>query len=123
MRFLANKNFPLDAVEALRIAGHDVVWIRTESPGATDVIVLSRAQQESRTLLTFDKDFGELAFRTGLPASCDVILFRIPTPSSMEVATKVVSVIEMRTDWAGAFSVVEQHRIRTRTLPPASSNT
>jgi len=44
MRFLANENFPLDAIEALRQNGHDVVWIRVESPGISDSEVLSRAQ-------------------------------------------------------------------------------
>lgn len=40
MRFLANENFPADAVEALRAAGHDILWIRTEAPGITDPEVL-----------------------------------------------------------------------------------
>jgi predicted metal-dependent hydrolase len=44
MRFLANDNFPLNAVEALHQQEHDVVWIRTESPGISDTEVLSRAQ-------------------------------------------------------------------------------
>lgn len=43
MNFLANENFPLDAVAVLRQAGHDVVWIRTASPGITDEAVLARA--------------------------------------------------------------------------------
>lgn len=30
MRFLANENFPFDAVEALRQNGHNVTWIRTD---------------------------------------------------------------------------------------------
>lgn len=88
MRFLANENFPLDAVEALRQQQHDVVWIRTESPGISDPEVLSRAQAEDRILLTFDKDFGELAFRTKLPAASGMILFRIAAPSSAVVAQK-----------------------------------
>jgi len=33
MRLLTNENFPLDAVEALRSAGHDVAWVRTDAPG------------------------------------------------------------------------------------------
>jgi hypothetical protein len=37
-------------------------------------------------LITFDKDFGELAFRSKLPASSDVILFRISAPSPAHVA-------------------------------------
>ncbi|MGL5034589.1 MAG: DUF5615 family PIN-like protein, partial [Microcystaceae cyanobacterium] len=86
MRFLANENFPLDAVEALRQNGHDVVWIRMESPGISDPEVLSHAQAENRILLTFDKDFGELAFRSKLPASVGIILFRIKAPSGSVVA-------------------------------------
>jgi hypothetical protein len=33
MRFLADENFPGDAVAALRISGHYVLWIRTDAPG------------------------------------------------------------------------------------------
>lgn len=47
MRFLADENFPLDAVEALRQKGHDVAWIRTESPGISDPEVLRCAQIEN----------------------------------------------------------------------------
>ncbi len=68
MRFLANENFPFDAVDALRKSGHDVVWIRTESPGASDQSVLAMAKSEARILITFDKDSGELAFHSKLPA-------------------------------------------------------
>ncbi|MFM7576279.1 MAG: DUF5615 family PIN-like protein [Microcystaceae cyanobacterium] len=116
MRFLANENFPLDAVEALRQNGHDVVWIRVESPGISDPEVLSRAQAENRILLTFDKDFGELAFRSRLPASVGIILFRIKAPSGSVVAEKVVKVISLRDDWHGHFTVVEEDKIRMRDL-------
>jgi predicted nuclease of predicted toxin-antitoxin system len=63
MRILANENFPGDAVNALRLEGHDVAWIREDAPGSLDTQVLQRAQDEERVLITFDKDFGELAFR------------------------------------------------------------
>jgi hypothetical protein len=33
MRFLANENFPGRAVKALEAGGHDVVWVRTATPG------------------------------------------------------------------------------------------
>jgi len=33
MRLLANENIPLDAVETLRVGGHDVLRIREEVPG------------------------------------------------------------------------------------------
>ncbi len=40
MRILANENFLADAVSALRDHGHDVAWIRTDSPGISDEEVL-----------------------------------------------------------------------------------
>lgn len=67
MRLLADENIPGDAVDALRAAGHDVVWIHTDAPGSTDPDVLALAQREGRIVVTFDKDFGELAWRTRLP--------------------------------------------------------
>ena len=78
MRFLADENFPGDAVTALRSSGQDVLWIRTDAPGITDQDVLARSLKDARVLLTFDKDFGELAWRSGLPASCGIVLFRLP---------------------------------------------
>jgi predicted nuclease of predicted toxin-antitoxin system len=117
MRFLANENFPLDAVEAVRNCGHDVAWIRTDAPGSKDPDVLKRAMSEQRILLTFDKDFGDLAFQFGLPATCGIVLFRLQARSSAALAALVVAALQSRTDWAGHFSVVQLGRIRTRPLP------
>jgi predicted nuclease of predicted toxin-antitoxin system len=116
MRFLADENFPLDAVEALRENGHDVAWIRADSPGIADPLVLERAQIEKRIVLTFDKDFGELAFRLKLLATAGIILFRIKAPSSLVIAEKVTKAIALRDDWYGHFSVVEDDKVRMRVL-------
>lgn len=117
MRILADENFPRDAVEALRGQGYDIVWIRTEAPGSSDREVLARAQNENRIIITFDKDFGELAFRFRLSAASGVILFRILPSSSERIAQIVVAVLAARTDWAGNFTVVEADRIRMKPLP------
>jgi predicted nuclease of predicted toxin-antitoxin system len=120
LRLLANENFPGAAVEALRARGHDVAWVRLDAPGSNDRQVLHRAVVEARILLTFDKDFGELAFRIGLPTVCGVVLFRIAPRSPAYVAKRAVAVLESRSDWSGRFSVVEEDRVRTTLLPPAS---
>jgi predicted nuclease of predicted toxin-antitoxin system len=122
VRILANENFPRGAVEALRRAGHDVVWIRTESPGISDEEVLARAVSEQRVLVTFDKDFGELAYRAGLPSGCGVVLFRIRMASPDQVAERVVKLIASRTDWVGNFSVIHEMIIRMRALPESEPN-
>jgi predicted nuclease of predicted toxin-antitoxin system len=98
MRILANENFPGDAVAKLRQSGHDVAWVRTDAPGMSDQEVLKRAEDEDRVLITFDKDFGELAFRARLPASSGIVLFRVLAPSSAHVARVAVAALESRMD-------------------------
>jgi predicted nuclease of predicted toxin-antitoxin system len=117
MRLLANENLPLDLVDALRSAGHEVTWIRTAAPGLDDKSVLAKAVAEDRLLITFDKDFGELAFRQGLPITSGVILCRVSANSGMDAAEKVVAALNSRQDWPGHFSVIDERRVRMRRLP------
>jgi hypothetical protein len=117
VRFLANENFPGDAVESLRRSGHDVAWIRTDAPGDPDEHVLARAQREKRILLTFDKDFGELAWRASLPAESGVVLFRIPMPAPERAGETLAGILASRQDWSGNFAVIEPGRVRIRPLP------
>lgn len=116
MRLLADENVPRNAVEALRDLGHDVSWIATDSPGTSDVDVLARASTEGRVLLTADKDFGELAFRWGLPAASGIILLRARGTAALRTAS-LVAAVQSREDWAGQFAVVENDRVRVTALP------
>lgn len=120
MRFLANENFARIVVDELRQRGHDVVWARTDMSGAFDEEILERAQEEDRIVLTHDKDFGDLAYHWGLPATCGVVLFRLKTPSSRSALEFIPATLESRADWAGNFAVVEESRIRLRPLPSIS---
>jgi predicted nuclease of predicted toxin-antitoxin system len=116
MKLLANENIPGVAVTALVADGHDVAWVRTTAPGMADAEVLAWAARESRILLTFDKDFGELARTATLPSSCGVILFRLPAPSPGEIGPRIAAMVAARPDWAGHFSVIEPGRVRMRPL-------
>ena len=117
MQLLADENFPGAAVVALRQSGHDVAWVRESRRGISDVEVLAWAAMENRILLTFDKDFGELAFSAKLPADSGILLFRIRKQSPELVSQKAVEMLAARTDWAGQFSVVEDDRVRMTKLP------
>lgn len=102
-------------MRALRAAGHDVAWAAEDCPSAADVDVLAKAMHEARILLTLDKDFGELAFRSRLPASCGIVLFRIaPLPDAVsKMAVRVLA----GASFEGRFVVVEDDRLRERALP------
>ena len=117
MRILANENIAGDVVDLLREHGHDVVWIRTDSPGANDNTVITKAHSEQRLLITFDKDFGELVWRRGTKASYGVVLFRLAMPSPETVARKIVNILESSADWFGHFSVADDKQIRMTPLP------
>ena len=116
MRFLANENFPGAAVKALESAGHDVVWVRAAAPGTSDRDVLAWTVRDERILLTFDKDFGELARTSALPATCGIVLFRMPMPRPGDAGQRLADLISERDDWVGHFSVMEPGRIRMRPI-------
>ncbi len=90
-RFLANENVPGEVVLAARQSGYDLAWIVELSPGADDDAVLATALAEGRVLVTFDKDFGEMAFRQGKPATCGVILLRPRLRSPVHVTRFAVN--------------------------------
>lgn len=119
MRFLADENIPAQIVRAINASGHDVLWIQKIDPAIDDLRVLSHATDDQRTLITFDKDFGELVFRDGEKAPFGIILFRFPPETSLtNQARIVVNVLERRTDWTGHFfSVSDTGQIRPRPLP------
>jgi predicted nuclease of predicted toxin-antitoxin system len=65
MKFLADENFPRQAVRTLRENGFSVTSVAEDSAGSTDEDILARCATQELTLLTLDKDFGELVFRKG----------------------------------------------------------
>ena len=81
-----------------------------------DPDVLTWAVREERILLTFDKDFGELARGSELPRTCGVVLLRLPMPRPGDVGQRLADLITARDDWAGSFSVIEPGRVRIRPL-------
>jgi hypothetical protein len=77
-------------------------------------------KEESRLVVTQDKDFGELAFHIGLPADCGIVLFRLSGSDPLADNRRMVEVISARTDWAGHFAVADDSHIRIRPLPSVS---
>ena len=122
MRLLANENVPGPVVAALRQGGHDVFYVKESMPGAEDPVVLALAQAEHRVVVTSDTDFGELAFRSGLPAECGVVLLRLDWTNPDADNQAAVAALTSRDDWSGVFAVVERDRIRIRPLPPSAES-
>jgi len=118
MKLLADENVPSSVVRALTGGGYDIVWIRTEAPGISDIEVMKYAGRENRVILTYDKDFGELVVKDNLCPPSGIILLRLPLKSPDHHGQYILDILKTRTDWEGFFSVVEEKRIRMRPLPP-----
>ncbi len=121
MRLLLNENVSLAILALLRLRGHEVVHARDTMGGAADSEVLAKADAEARTLVTFDKDYGELAVRFRSAARHGIVLFRVAIHPAEAEAAFAVAHLEARSDWVGHFAVVTETRIRMRrlqTMPP-----
>lgn len=117
MRLLANQNVPRSVVDTPRSSGYDVEWVQESQPGRSDPALLQYAVSEERVVLTFDKDFGTLAFNRGIPASCGVILVRLTPTAPGTLANRLVDILSERNDWAESFAVINDATVRMRPLP------
>lgn len=117
MLFIADENFPLPSVRKLQSAGHDVVAVITTSPGVADKVILARAAEESRIVLTFDRDFGELVFRLRLPPPSGVVYFRFDPITPTEPAEYLLRLIAQGDlELERHFTVADRKQVRQRPL-------
>ena len=94
---LVDENVPIATVRALRAAGHDVYSATESCAGAADEILLARADADRRLMITFDRDFGELAVRLRRGAAGGVIFLRFVPSSPQEVADLLINSWHERT--------------------------
>ena len=55
VKLLANENFPKKSTEYLRKKGYDIVGIGEDYAGIEDTSVMVLADQQHRTIVTFDQ--------------------------------------------------------------------
>ncbi|MGA8756209.1 MAG: DUF5615 family PIN-like protein [Stellaceae bacterium] len=116
MRWLADECVDAGLVNCLPAAGHDVLYMAEVETGAVDTEVLERASKEDRLLLTEDKDFGELVFRSRQPAP-GVVLIRIAPDQRLLKWTQLEAAIEIfGVRLMGHYLVIEAARLRSRPL-------
>lgn len=107
MRLCADENFPKGIAETLRAEGHGVLWARMDLPGIGDLALLNRAESEGRVVLTFDKDFWQIAVQRRSPLEhSGVVLFRIHPATPENLASLVRAFADADTTWAGHISTI-----------------
>jgi predicted nuclease of predicted toxin-antitoxin system len=117
VRFLADENIPWVVVDQLRKKGHDVIWVAEQQHGADDETVLSIASNDSRILLTFDRDFGEMIFHLQMLPPPGIVYLRFIPESPKEAAeTLLFAIDEAGLSFEGHFTVLHRDHIRQRPL-------
>lgn len=115
MKILLGTCISSAAIKTLREAGHDVVWSGDWPDDPGDEAILNQAYRERRTLITLDKDFGELAIVFGKPHCGIVRLVNLSTHQQAIVCTQVLVKYEQELQ-KGAIVTADSDRLRFR--PP-----
>lgn len=119
MRFLADMGVSQTAVAQLQREGHDALHLLDVGlERLADAAILEKGRAESRIVLTFDLDFGDLLAAGGQDGP-SVVIFRTRDARAKSVLQRLRLVLaEAATDLAaGAIVIVENQRFRVRRLP------
>src|SRR3990172_6259448 len=115
IKFLIDESTGASVAEYLRRAGFDVLFVGETMQQAEDTDILAQAAHENRILMTNDKDFGELVFRSGR-THAGVVLFRLQD-ESQDNRVRMAQIVagEYPERLPGNFVVVTEKGIRVRT--------
>jgi predicted nuclease of predicted toxin-antitoxin system len=114
---LVNENFPAPALQALREAGIDVVAVVETMRGASDEAILAAAREQDRWLVTFDRDYGELVYKSGLPCPPALLYLRQESFPPVHAATLVLRALADPAQTEGFFCTIGDALVRRRPLP------
>ncbi len=117
MKILANENVPYLSISILREAGIDIVAIGETYSGITDEQVMQLAIAEHRTIITFDRDYGELIYKHGFKPPEGVLYLRLRDFLPHEPALLILKLINSA-DFVleGYFTVIDFESIRQRKI-------
>ena len=115
MKFLANENIPFTTVLYLRAKGYDITSIGIDFPGIQDKMVLALVQEQGRTILTFDRDYGELIFKHQIRPANGVIYFRLDEFGPEEPG-KIVEKLMLGSEssFQNTITVINKNGVRQR---------
>ncbi|MCF8247845.1 MAG: DUF5615 family PIN-like protein [Saprospiraceae bacterium] len=108
MKFLANENFCMASVYLLRSQGVEVISVNEDAQSSSDKTVIGRAIQNQLTILTHDRDYGELIFKDGYRPIAGVIYFRMKNYTPEVPAKTLLDLLSNPAfEYKGFFTVID----------------
>jgi len=121
MRFLIDESAGVSVAQFLRQEGHDVLAVAEAARRLSDSDILDWAVKEDRIIVTNDKDFGDLIYRSGKTHS-GVILLRLRDESASNKVSVLADAIHKYSDrLPGKLTVLSEGKMRVRWEPRQSS--
>lgn len=121
MRFLLDENVSYRVASHLKAAGHDAVHVSEVGlTSADDLVILARARDEGRVLVSGDHDFVQMLFASGATYPSLVLVREVESMSSAELAVLLLAALSAGlADLlpAGAIATLTPDRARVRPLP------
>lgn len=118
MRLLLDSCISNFAVRDLCTAGFDVQWIPETGKDPGDDEILQKARNEALTIVTADKDFGDLVFVFNKPHPSIIRLVDVPARDQGKVLLKVIDTHREDIE-KNALITVDRYRIRIRSFEEA----
>jgi predicted nuclease of predicted toxin-antitoxin system len=112
MKVFVDENIPLTSVLELRRVGHDVLDIRgTNDEGISDELLLKRACEEGRLLITTDRDFASFRDREHY----GILIIALRKPNRQKINKRVVEAMDQFSvdQWPGLLVVMRDRAMST----------
>jgi predicted nuclease of predicted toxin-antitoxin system len=116
MKVFVDENVHRRVVIGLRDLGFAVEWLLETMPSADDSVILERPDIGSAVLVTYDRDFGELIYKHGMPHPRAVIYSRLDRPKADKALDRICAVLNNE-GLEGQFVVITENDERWRPLP------
>jgi predicted nuclease of predicted toxin-antitoxin system len=115
MKLLANENFPISSIKIIEDSGYDIIAVGKDFAGILDSEVIEFAINEHRTIITFDRDYGELIFKKGYKPQAGVIYLRWDNFQPNEPGDYLVELFKSKDiHYEGMLTVIGVDNIRQR---------
>ena len=116
MKFLVDENVGQTIIDFLKNEGFDIIIAKEDFFSREDHILLEKAFQDNRFVITNDKDFGELVYRMKLPCY-SIILFRFKIENPLRKINTLKSILRFESNHIkNKFIVATENKIRIRSL-------